>query len=197
MPDWTVSSRRDAQNFGSKFCQRRGITRLDGRRQDQRNKLCLARVLVAQIRPLQVAQPKEGRGEILSLSDPEGPFFIQTTRYCNLSLFHCFTVQTKLSLQILIIENKQLMHFGWSLPGPQVPILATGVPFRAQQGPSKKQEGPFESKLGEKRQVFIFGEGFTRPGGPSMTYFTQEPSQELRLRCWSNHNVRTKLLKGN
>ena len=41
------------------------------------------------------------------------------------------------------------------------------------EGPNLRPRGALESnKVGEKRLVFIFGKGPTRPGGSSMAYFT-------------------------
>ena len=43
------------------------------------------------------------------------------------------------------------------MPGLQGPIVGLRGPSQAQEGPSNAREVPFESKVGEKTLVFIFG----------------------------------------
>ena len=53
----------------------------------------------------------------------------------------------------------------------RVDITPQGAHFRLNSAQTSS-ERPLKSKVGEKRLVFIFGMGPTRPGGPSMAKFT-------------------------
>ena len=66
------------------------------------------------------------------------------------------------------------------MPGLQEPILGFRGPIPSSRGPIQAPMGSFESKVVEKRLVFILGEGPIRPGGSFMATFT--PSLELWLR---------------
>ena len=45
------------------------------------------------------------------------------------------------------------------MPGIQDLILGLRGSYQAQEGPCRAREGSFESEVGEKRTVFIFGGG--------------------------------------
>ena len=58
------------------------------------------------------------------------------------------------------------------MSGLQGLILSLRGPILGSRGPDLGPRGPLESKVGEKRLVFLFWSRPTRPGGPSMANFT-------------------------
>ena len=95
-----------------------------------------------------------GRGlNFIPFSAPGGPFSVRTIGCCNLSLSKCN-------------ENQQFASFGGPIPGDQGSNLILIGPSQAQEGPWLAQWWPIESKVGEKRLVFIFWQGAHLPSGP-------------------------------